>query len=238
MFKLNKLQASQANSVNGSKAPSPQPPTPNPGVPPRFQQRHAQTMSLAQPVPRQSLYELAGSFNPFGSESITGSDDIRKTHSETPGTPLSELSVPGQQGRPRSTGADGRPDFIRGFGLDIPEEAEEDEAFNFGEPRDVSSPHRVHDDDIDSSVGKHTNQPETDEGDDEERMTAGHSRHHTRHTSRISVALSVKSAHELGSRYSQNEQRAEIERDALDAAGEWTGTEDNHNDEAGSDMVC
>jgi len=84
--------------------------------------------------------------------------------------PLSAVSRP-----------DSKPDFIRGFGLDIPEEEEEEEE----EEYDHRDRDRMEDDDEDDG--------ERDEGTEEGEGTAPHSRHHSRHESRLSAALSLRS---------------------------------------------
>ncbi|KAE9385665.1 hypothetical protein BT96DRAFT_572216 [Gymnopus androsaceus JB14] len=97
---------------------------------------------------------------------------------------------------------DSRPDFIRGFGLEIPEEAEEEGL----EEEDVKAPswaqHRDVNDDMqlenkegedEASDNMSLQEEERDEMESSGLLTASQSRHHSRHASRLSAALSLRS---------------------------------------------
>lgn len=135
--------------------------------------------------------------------------------------------------------ADSRPDFVRGFGLDVPEETEEeleqDEMEAEQDNQDVPEGHEgewglaeashiaLADDTMDMEL-------DVDEADAEvgSITTAAQSRVHSRHVSRLSAALSVLS---VGGHVSDKERSAvrnmqgegDLEDDAV---GEWTGSED------------
>ncbi|KAJ7232830.1 hypothetical protein B0H12DRAFT_184779 [Mycena haematopus] len=240
-FKLNKLQQSQTQSslnpstVNSSSA-SPQPPfglSPSPHhQAPRFlTNRHGYSMSLAQPPTFHSQTAPSAPFganNPFGPNSFLGSDqrslpDNRGADSESEGEPIhapqgrvplsmSSLTAPRPLSRPESR--DSRPDFTRGFGLDITEEEDETE---------------------EEVEGNATN--DGDNEDSEEEGDGLRTARHSRHVSRLSGALSLRSvggvvgdninghAHErmdlTGGDVSQD---MELDQEVT---AEWTGSEDH-----------
>lgn len=255
LFKLNKLQQAQNASAGASQTgtPSPQPPSisPQPFMA-RLQNRHGQSMSMAQPgyfgLPPIPGYE-SGPFNPFGPSAVFPPDQAFKPFSPIPteGTTLHAPQgiVPSQAAlllpqSGRTSVASSRPDFSRGFGLDIPEEEEEEvEAPQFasdvfGQPR-IAEPVET-DQDADGEL----------EEDDDERDDAtvpARSRIHSRHQSKLSVALSLRS---VGGVRSEGD-AADLQKDSsgdvsgdrsfrseriLEIAGmddvvaEWTGSED------------
>jgi hypothetical protein len=141
-WRLNKLASATSTGPN-SLLPSPHPPhslstSPTaftvqtngaggpPGTVPR--QSHGHSFSLATP----SSTAAAPSFNPFGPNAVLGSDTPEK-RVESPilhapharaAVQIARLNISSANGgsRPNS-----RPDFVRGFGLDITEEGEEEE---------------------------------------------------------------------------------------------------------------
>ncbi|KIP04050.1 hypothetical protein PHLGIDRAFT_211829 [Phlebiopsis gigantea 11061_1 CR5-6] len=243
-FKLNKLQQSQHASASGSLAPSPQPSTqndstpPSNGLPPRLQNRHGQSMSLAQPP---SFFNHSAAFNPFGPAATLGSDQIL-TRSQ-PGIPtvtatsenaplhapqgiiptnLHALAPPLPRSRPES-----RPDFARGFGLDVTAEEEEP-------PEDGT--HEEAEDEINDLVGDVTVTPDEDPLGDGA-STVAQSRVHSRHVSKLSAALSLRAvgriAEDAGlsnpsipAMIPSKEPEGEHEVFDTDAVEEWTGSED------------
>ncbi|KAK7064791.1 hypothetical protein R3P38DRAFT_2826409 [Favolaschia claudopus] len=242
-FKLNKLQQSQTQSslnpstVNSSST-SPQPPwglSPSPHhQAPRFlTNRHGHSMSLAQPptfAPPSAPFSSIN--NPFGPTAFLGSDqrslpDSRATDTESEGEPIhapqgrvpvsmSSLTAPRALSRPDSR--DSRPDFTRGFGLDVTEE--EDETEEEAEPHDYLT---------NNGDGDNEDSEEEDEGDGV--RTARHSRH----VSRLSGALSLRSVggvvgdninhvHERTD-FAAGDQSQDMELDQ-DVTAEWTGSEE------------
>jgi hypothetical protein len=132
---------------------------------------------------------------------------------------ISSLATPAPVVRP-----DSRPDFARGFGLDIPEEEEtqDHEAVN----NDIRSG------DIDSEAG------ETQDGNN--LAAASQGKLHSRHASRLSAAFSLPSVDDAMQEYDTRSNVVPL-RDAIavaqiddldqDAAGEWTGSEDQFDAE-------
>ncbi|KAK7059231.1 hypothetical protein VNI00_001858 [Paramarasmius palmivorus] len=262
LFKLNKLQQSQRNSANNSLTTSPQPPfglSPSPTYSaPRFiTNRHGHSLSLAQPPTHQMLGVTS---NPFGPNATLGSDQNTMQSSprfspvpdaqpsETIHAPqgrvpvsLSSLAPPTSAvGRPES-----KPDFARGFGLDIPEEEEEEEE----EEEDIQRQDdgEMEDEDEDEGSGTAEGVVEVHEVEDNENglsdkendenglLTASQSRHHSRHVSRLSAALSMRSfgglvAEGLNERIQglQDEETTGPSGDVELESGveEWTGSED------------
>ena len=274
-FKLNKLQQSQNASGSTSLSTSPQPPlnlnlSPSPSqLPPRLQNRHGHSMSLAQPPSHQSpLYNPSGAFNPFGPSATLGSDQVRNRASPAlPPPALSADFIHAPQGRvPTSVASlappavasrpESRPDFFRGFGVEIPEEEEPEE-----EP---SAPEVVPDDDEDEDddnvsevevevLAADTTVGSTEETERDGTSTVAQSRIHSRHVSRLSAALSLLSVGggvedesmefpeepPLPVRSPEGElvdEDLDGEDEDLDAdpdqeaAGEWTGSEDLPNE--------
>ncbi|KAI1785421.1 hypothetical protein LXA43DRAFT_899881 [Ganoderma leucocontextum] len=264
-FKLNKLQQSQTASGTNSLSTSPQPPlnlSPSPNqLPPRLQNRHGHSMSLAQPSSRQSpLFNPSGAFNPFGPSATLGSDQVFTRASPAPPpapsdfihapqgrvpTSVASLAPPAVASRPES-----RPDFLRGFGVEIPEEDEPEE-----EPPAAEV---VPDDDGSEVALADTTVTSTEETELDGTSTVAQSRIHSRHMSRLSAALSLRSlgggmADEsrelleeppLPVRSPEGELEVEdLDRDDEDpdvdpdqeAAGEWTGSEDMQTNETSED---
>ena len=224
MFKLNKLHQSQNPSVTNSLTTSPRPAvdhTPSPSLS-RNLPGHGYSLSVSNP-PAMPIYNPAAAFNPFGPQAILGSDQIfpRNPNMDYP-TPKSPNSVGGPSSRPLS-----RPDFIRGFGLDIPEEEEpleETDADNEG--ADQGS-------DMDLVEAEADVEVETEDED-----VAMLNRIHSRHVSRLSAALSLRSVGRQQD--SLPDARSPIvdpmvdELDLVeketDGVAEWTGSEDPRGD--------
>ncbi|KAG6841541.1 hypothetical protein C0991_009906 [Blastosporella zonata] len=250
-YKLNKLQQSQEgtgsgnNSLTSSPAPhfgvlSSSPHRPSP----RFlTNRHGHTMSLAHP-PSQPFFDSAN-FDPFGSNTElevepiphSGPDALQGSiHAPQGRVPLSlsSLAPPAAASRPPSS----RPDFTRGFGLDIPEEEEEDAENANAE---------VNGDNVDHDEGQvleyapqqaQEYSPATVQMDGV--ATASQSRLHSRHVSKLSAALSTRSAGALDeddfvgdedlvmeeSENSGEDDQQENTGLEEDVVNEWTGSED------------
>ncbi|KDQ54973.1 hypothetical protein JAAARDRAFT_356270 [Jaapia argillacea MUCL 33604] len=202
MFKLNKLHAQQSASSSNSLSTSPQPSlllsgSPNSQLPPRLRNGHGHSMSLAQPSTLQpSFYNPSASFNPFGPDATLGSDQIApRPRSSEPGpihapqgrvpVPIATLAPPPAASRPES-----RPDFARGFGLDIPEEEEEVEEVV---EREVKEEEAEVADDVDTTVEASVEDSGEMELEELGSLTAPVSRLHSRHVSRLSAALSLRS---------------------------------------------
>jgi hypothetical protein len=133
--------------------------------------------------------------------------------------------------------ADSRPDFVRGFGLDITEEEEEEEEEQYAAQHDESIL-EGHEDEQAVADASHIAlagaddqidmELDVDEADAEvgSITTAAQSRVHSRHVSRLSAALSLRS---VNGNMGLSEAEAERERGGDtedDAIGEWTGSED------------
>ncbi|KAJ7451127.1 hypothetical protein FB451DRAFT_1284789 [Mycena latifolia] len=246
-FKLNKLQIQQAQTVSSlnSLSSSPQPPfglspSPHHQPPQRFlTNRHGYSMSLAQPPTFYSHSAASSTFggptqNPFGPNAFLGSDqrsvpsdlenesEPEPIHAPQGRVPVSmpSLAAPLSLSRPESR--DSRPDFTRGFGLDVTEE--EDETEEEGEGHDSFATN-----DGDNADG------EDSEGEGEGLRTARHSRH----VSRLSGALSLRS---VGGVVGDNLNGHAHERTDLapgdasqdmdldqEAVAEWTGSEDQEH---------
>ena len=138
--------------------------------------------------------------------------------------------------------ADSRPDFVRGFGLDAPDETEEElEQEDVQAEQDDQSVPEEHEEERALAEASHSTLAGTDDTMDMELdvdeadaevgsiTTAAQSRMHSRHVSRLSATLSVLS---VGSHVSNAELRAarnvQGSREDLedDGVGEWTGSED------------
>ncbi|KAI0089817.1 hypothetical protein BDY19DRAFT_889029 [Irpex rosettiformis] len=259
-FKLNKLQQSQHASANTSLSTSPQPPfasspSPSTGLPPRLQNRHGHSMSLA---PTSSLYNPSAAFNPFGPSATLGSDQIIPRHSPIPAIRATSESAPlhAPQGRvPTNVIAlapplplsrpESKPDFLRGFGLDVTEEEEEPPEEppilrneTEGESEGLGEDDPVQQADADVSVDMTVD--ETDEGgqDMDDSSTVAQSRIHSRHVSKLSAALSLRSVGRMedtvilqNPAIPEGVDHVEVEGEAEeipeeDAVAEWTGSED------------
>jgi len=130
-------------------------------------------------TPGVSNYNPSAAFNPFGPQAILGSDQIFPRNLGTDNPPSkSPNSVCGPGSRPLS-----RPDFIRGFGLDIPEEEEppEDADVDNEEGVDQGSDMDLVEAEADVEV----------ETEDEGVAILNHI--HSRHVSRLSAALPLRS---------------------------------------------
>ncbi|KAH7884004.1 hypothetical protein F5I97DRAFT_2045934 [Phlebopus sp. FC_14] len=242
-FKLNKLQQSQNPSTSNSLSSSPQPPfnlSPSPNAPAsgRLQNRHGHSLSLAHapPAAQSAFYDSTAAFNPFGPNAVLGSDSIE-------GEALSEVHLPptiqgiqAPQGRlpvsfpvlatPGISRGSSRPDFVRGFGLDIPEEEEPDEEAPLDDEQNVVEGAQAH------------ARTDSQSGPDADGMTAvAESRMHSRHVSRLSDALSLRSVGGVTMDGAIPEQmdavpvqspagNASIDDLDKEAVGEWTGSED------------
>ncbi|KAI0318178.1 hypothetical protein OF83DRAFT_57011 [Amylostereum chailletii] len=245
-FKLNKLQQSQNSSLAQSESPSPLPSSPGQPhpLPPRLQNRHGYSFSLAPFQPASATYHSTGASNPFGPHAILGSDTIFEREDalvdastmSDPGAPTDQSLAP-PAGPPR---ADSRPDFVRGFGLDIPEEEEppeeEDES---GEDFLGDASRRVQlggDDTMEMEFEAEegaAGDEETEEETEDERglSTVAQSRIHSRHVSRLSAALSLLSVGGTGQDSPRRvghaaDHEAQADDHDMDAVGEWTGSED------------
>lgn len=205
-----------------------------------MQGRHGHSMSLANPgsLPQPVFQTPLGS-NPFGPQAIMGSDAIIETNQlefqptlRLPAQPHASGSLsPGlvERSRPNS-----RPDFVVGFGLDIPEEEEPEE----------ESLQKV--DDAMSERSDSNGSVTADDTEMEEEIEEGDApRSHLGHRSRLSAALSLRSVggHRESLTIAQfipparspvgnpavddldAEGSQPAERD-VDAVGEWTGSED------------
>ncbi|KZW02096.1 hypothetical protein EXIGLDRAFT_760312 [Exidia glandulosa HHB12029] len=264
LFKLNKLQQQQNASAGASQTgtPSPQPPSisPQPYMA-RLQNRHGQSMSMAQPgyfgLPPIPGYE-SGPFNPFGPNSVLPPDQTFKPLSPIP--PESGPTLHAPQGvvpsqaalllpqSGRTSVASSRPDFARGFGLDIPEEDEEEApdapqfTLNAFAPPFVIPTHRANPQPLDTDQDQDADGEQ--EADDDERDDAtvpARSRIHSRHQSKLSAALSLRSVGGVRSEGDvadlQKDSSGNVSGDrsfrserimetADEAVAEWTGSED------------
>ncbi len=217
--------------------------------------RHGHSMSLAQPS-TQSLFPYnngsVASLNPFGHDAVLGSDQMpSRSPRVSPGPPaIGEIHAP--QGRvpvalpslapPLSVSRpDSRPDFTRGFGLDIPEEEEEEE--EVAEDENMSqadSDEEGFDEEVDDDEDRGT--------EDAGMTTASQSQRHSRHTSKLSTALSLRSFGVFN--VDGINERTDLEPIAdgnismeekhdLDGVEEWTGSEDVFmGHESSDDEVC
>ena len=221
MFKLNKLHQSQNPSATNSVTTSPRPAvdhTPSPSLS-RNLPGHGHSLSVSNPL-AMPTYNPAAAFNPFGPQATLGSDQIfpRNPNMDHP-TPKSPNSVGGPSSRPLS-----RPDFIRGFGLDIPEEEEPPEEADADneEGADQGSDMDLVEADADVEV-------ETEDED-----VAMLNRIHSRHISRLSAALSLRSVgHPQDLSPDARSPIVDPMIDELDlveketdGVAEWTGSED------------
>ncbi|KAF8060923.1 hypothetical protein FPV67DRAFT_1673756 [Lyophyllum atratum] len=245
LYKLNKLQQTQdgSGSGNNSLTASPNPPfgvlSSSPHRPsPRFlTNRHGHTMSLAPPSSQSFFDGGSGTFDPFGPNIELEVEPIPYSGPDAPQealyapqgrAPVSLSSLaPPQVSRPSS-----RPDFTRGFGLDIPEE--EEEAVEEEQlPQDTAGEEQQ---DLEYT---HENM-HSGNGT----ATASQSRFHSRHVSRLSAALSTRSAGALDDEEfigeedlvpdvnveeAQGGEQEDV--DLEDVVGEWTGSEDVYLEE-------
>ncbi|KAH9919765.1 uncharacterized protein BXZ73DRAFT_80282 [Epithele typhae] len=235
-FKLNKLQQSQNATTVSSLSTSPQPPvnlSPSPNqLPPRLQNRHGHSFSLAPPSSQSPLLNVPSALNPFGPNATLGSDQVFARHS--PGLPVGLEMIHAPQGRvptnvaslapplslSRPDSRESRPDFMRGFGVEIPEEEE---------PEEEPVQHH-HDDDVSEVEDTHadTTMASQDGTEQDGFSTVAQSRVHSRHVSKLSAALSLRRCYAVEDLDADD---ADIEADGegdpdQDAVGEWTGSED------------
>ncbi|PBL01482.1 class I glutamine amidotransferase-like protein [Armillaria gallica] len=203
LFKLNKFQQSQNALSNNSLAPSPQSPfgmspSPDRQGPKCMMNSHGHSMSLAQPSAQYPYNNgSVASLNPFGHDAVLGSDQMSSGSPRvSPGPPgIGEIHAP--QGRvpislpslapPLSVSRlDSRPDFTRGFGLDISEEEEEEEG--------VAEDENISQADSDEEGFDEEVDDDKDQGTQDAGMTtASQNQRHSRHTSKLSAALSLRS---------------------------------------------
>jgi len=194
----------------------------------------------------EPFYTPTAAFNPFGPSAVLGSDSIE---TDIPTEPIQAptegihapqgrvpVSVPSFVPLGISRGSS-RPDFIRGFGLDIPEEEEPQEEVLVDMDMDHNAVVEVEGLTRADSAGT---------GGD---MTtaAALSRLHSRHVSRLSAALSLQSVGGITDGAMSEVNMIPILSpvgnpgiDDLDkeAVGEWTGSEDMYPDREQSDEVC
>ena len=241
---------------SSSLSTSPLPPSstsPNPAMHPRLQQ-HGHSMSMVQaahaPVFQPTMFKPSG-FNMFGFPVPVAHDgDNPRVNSASPisiyapqGRAPVHLSVPQTPSR-----AESRPDFVRGFGLDIPEEEEPEEPPRvpdtsvFESLTFVEQEQPTHDE----SAAAVTSEPQATDAQSIEEVKPTV---HTRHTSRISVALSIGSTRQMEAVVKNEDidvqiqeeenvdtlhQQATAESDAVD---DWTGSEDVHSVRGSDDGV-
>ena len=242
-YKLNKLQQSQNTSPAHSLSASPYPPfgnnSPSPNQLAQMQSRHGQSLSMAQPPTQHSPVPITPSFNPFGPGSTIGdspdpaSRQLEEIHAPQGRVPVTAASLslpPASQSRP-----DSRPNFALGFGLEVPEEADEDEEYMVVAQEADEEVNGDGDDGYEQEgYDEHDEQEDDDRDTDAEdnkddTTTAGHSRLHSRH---VSNALSLAS---VGGNSLPMDFPEDPDQDAI---GEWTGSEDLHFDGGSGDEVC
>lgn len=216
-------------------------------------------MSLAQPPSYQSSHYSASPspFNPFGPHSILGTESVAESQASDSSfmqadaiyAPQGRVPMAAPSFAPPSLSANaGNIDFIRGFGLDIPLESEEEEEGEEEERRTEQSDGEGDEGDVtqDTELDERYNDGVADV--DDGTITAPQSRLHSRHVSKLSAALSLRSVGgnfqaQFPSAAEEAEQREE-EQDAderseedekenqpphnldLDPVEEWTGSED------------
>ncbi|KAI6022571.1 hypothetical protein EDC04DRAFT_2937023 [Pisolithus marmoratus] len=242
-FKLNELRRSQNVSTSNSLSSSPQPPlnlSPSPNSQASFgpqQNKHGHSLSVAHPPTAHSATSPSAAFNPFGPSAILGSESIEP---DTPFGPTHFHGLHAPQGRMPATlpppftavisRGSSRPDFVRGFGLDIPEEDEPQE--------ETPNVDQVATDEGGSARRNSQVEVELD------RVAAirNSSIHHSRHVSKLSHTLSLRSVGGVRNGIPQEQVdivpvRSPVGNPGIDdldkeAVGEWTGSEDLHMDES------
>ena len=197
--------------------------------------RHGHSLSVSNPSTMSNpltvsnplvvpIYNPTAAFNPFGPQATLGSDQIfSRTLNEDCPPSKSPNSAGGPSSRPLS-----RPDFTRGFGLDIPEEEEppEEADADIEEGADQGS-------DMDFVEGEADVEVETE--DDNVAML---NRIHSRHVSRLSATLSLRSVgRQPDSLPDARDPVGNLMVDDLDlieketdGVAEWTGSEDPRGD--------
>lgn len=207
--------------------------------------RHGHTMSLAN-MPSHS----PSTFDPFGphidvTEAPPAPEPIHAPQGRVP-VAIASLAPP-VLSRPAS-----RPDFIRGFGLDITEEEEEEEeeapipapSQETQEGQEILVVENVIDGDASQDMELDDGQSYPLQPADDIVTTASQSRMHSRHVSKLSAALSIRSAGALDDDFEEDAEDLEHpeivapveeedeDEDGIedinqeDAIGEWTGSED------------
>lgn len=206
--------------------------------------RHGHSMSLAQPPTH--LYTPPPAFNPFGPNATLGDspgpltvplDNIHAPQGRVPVTAAS-LALSQSSSRP-----DSRPDFSRGFGLDVPEEEEEEpEEFTIADTEAAEQVDNLveTDDGAADELGSEDQVEEQRDG----ATTVSQSRLHSRH---VSNALSLGSVGGIEQvlvgdpdmmRSSTPNGHLEFDDLDQDAIGEWTGSEDQNLSDVSEDEVC
>lgn len=194
-------------------------------------------MSLAQPPTFYSQAPPSAPFggptnNPFGPNALLGSDqrslpdkraspdtesEAEPIHAPQGRVPVSMSSLTAPRALSRPESRDSRPDFTRGFGLDVTEEEDETE-----EEAEATDSFATNDGDNEDSEGE----------DGDGLRTARHSRH----VSRLSGALSLRSVGGVvgpnlsGGAFNRTDlavgdESQDMELDQ-DVAAEWTGSDD------------
>ena len=213
--------------------------------------QHGHTVSLAPFSNTSSFSEyLATSSNgvvdnEFGATSSVFPDERRSADCMPP--PLSAVGAPAPNNQL---------DFIRGFGLDVPlesEEEHEEQASRDTEPFEDEDVDRTRDMELDDKSETDETRPIMEVDDS---TTDEDSRLHSRHVSRISVALSLRSVGgNFQSQFEDEEKKTEDEREdqdefseeeeeeedsqrPADPAGDWTGSEDLYLGKEVDDKVC
>ena len=167
------------------------------------------------------------SFNSFSSSLAPDTSRSPDARSD-PGLPTDQsLAPPAMPAR-----ADSRPDFVRGFGLETPVETEEEQ-----EPEEQA----VTEEESTLAEASHIAVTGSDDTIDDMELeeedaevgnitTAAQSRVHSRHVSRLSAALSLRSVGgHVGYTETEVDHDGQTEREIDpedDAIGEWTGSED------------
>ncbi|KAF8971587.1 hypothetical protein BDZ97DRAFT_1787214 [Flammula alnicola] len=252
LFKLNKLQqAQEASSAGNSLSVSPQPPFGGPfGLSPSpnrglhfITNRHGHSMSLAQPPSYQPYSSSPSPFNPLVQTLFWALTQLQTAKRRVP------MSIPSFAPPLSAVGGNKtHTDFIRGFGLDVPLESEEE-----GEEDDQARPNeQSEDDDYEGDAARDMESEDMFGGEmseiDDGTATAPQSRLHSRHVSKLSAALSLRSVGgnfqaqfqgaAEGVRQEEDEQMAKAEQFEeeheqphnqnadIDPAEEWTGSED------------
>jgi hypothetical protein len=206
-------------------------------------------MSFAQPPPIQPPKTDTLGLSHFGPSAIVGTEQsldyssARRSPVTVGSGPLENIHAP--QGRVPLTvpsiaaplvalRSDSRPDFARGFGLDIPEEEEPQELVIPNDIAEGVEASLVTQEASTYEMG-HSQETEVDGTQDEDGLrTASQSRYHSRHVSRLSTAFSlpvddvITEACKEGDMVPLRNAIPVLEIDDLDqdAAGEWTGSED------------
>ena len=188
--------------------------------------------------------------NEFGAASTSA---LQQAWSDFVPPPLSAVGAPAPKNQL---------DFIRGFGLDVPLESEEEDEDEAAQRIESSEDEEEDDDstqDMDLDDSSEAGTGATAEVDDAV-TTEGDSRFHSRHVSRISVALSLRSVGGNFQAQFENEKRERENRDddakvdatelsaqdkiteevqpPVDPTDEWTGSEDlNYGAEVSDDEV-